>query len=107
MTSNAQSKAAQVRAQGEAFRRDIMARADNQATAILDRANENAAATRGAGDAQAAQLYAAAYGRDPNFAAFYRTMRAYRTALAQKNATLVLSPDDEFFKYFRQGPKAR
>lgn len=107
MTSDMQREAAQIRAQGEASRREIMARADNQATDILDRANENAAATRGAGDAQAAQLYATAYGKDPRFAAFYRTMRAYRAALAQKNATLVMSPDDAFFKYFRQGPRAR
>lgn len=107
MTSDLQRKAAQIRAQGEAARRDTMAKADNRATAILDSANENAAATRGAGDAQAAQLYAAAYGKDPHFAAFYRTMRAYQDALAQKGTTLVLSPDSDFLKYLRQGPGAR
>ncbi|HEY1562181.1 MAG TPA: protease modulator HflC [Caulobacteraceae bacterium] len=107
MTSDVQREAAQKRAQGDADRRDIMAKADNQATVILDSANENAAATRGAGDAQAAQLYAAAYGKDPRFAAFYRTMRAYQNALAQKGTTLVLSPDSDFLKYLRQGPGAR
>lgn len=104
MTSDMQSKAAQIRAEGGTSRRDIMAKADDQATAILDGANENAAAVRGAGDAQAAQLYAAAYGKDPRFAEFYRTMRAYQNALAQKGTTLVLSPDSDFLKYFRHGP---
>jgi membrane protease subunit HflC len=107
MIVDLQQRAAQVRSQGEASRREIMAGADRQATDILAHANEQAAAVRGAGDAQAAQLYAAAYGRDPQFAAFYRTMRAYQAALARKDATLVLSPQNDFLKYFRQGPPAK
>ncbi|HEY1414698.1 MAG TPA: protease modulator HflC [Caulobacteraceae bacterium] len=107
MTSNLQQRAAQIRAEGEASRREIVANADKQVTITLAKANEQAFAVRGAGDAQAAQLYAAAYGKDPRFAAFYRTMRAYQDALAQKGTTLVLSPDNDFLKYFRQGPRAR
>ncbi|HEY1880704.1 MAG TPA: protease modulator HflC [Caulobacteraceae bacterium] len=107
MTSSLQQRAAQIRAEGEASRREIVANADKQVTITLAKANEQASAVRGAGDAQAAQLYAAAYGKDPRFAAFYRTMRAYQDALAQKGTTLVLSPDNDFLKYFRQGPRAR
>lgn len=107
MASNLQQRAAQIRAQGEASKREIIADADKQVTITLAKANEQAFALRGAGDAQAAQLYAAAYGKDPGFAAFYRSMRAYEDSLAHKDTTLVLSPDSDFFKYFRQGPRTR
>jgi membrane protease subunit HflC len=107
MTSNLQQRAAQIRAQGEASKRGIIADADKQVTVTLAKADEQAFAVRGAGDAQATQLYAAAYGKDPSFAAFYRSMRAYQDALGQKDTTLVLSPDSDFLKYFRQGPRTR
>jgi modulator of FtsH protease HflC len=102
-----QQKAAQIRSQGEARRRQIIADADRQAAETLAKADEQAVAVRGAGEAQAAGLYAAAYGKDPDFASFYRTMRAYEAALAQPGATLVISPDSDFFKYLRLGAKAR
>ncbi|HEY5290050.1 MAG TPA: protease modulator HflC [Caulobacteraceae bacterium] len=107
MRSNLQQKAAQIRAQGEASARGIMADADKQVTITLAKANEQAFALRGSGDAQAASLYASSYGKDPSFAAFYRSMRAYETALAQGSTTLVLSPDSDFFKYFKYGPKGK
>jgi membrane protease subunit HflC len=107
MRSNLQQKAAQIRAQGEASKREIVANADKEVTITLAKANEQAFALRGAGDAQAASLYAASYGKDPSFAAFYRSMRAYEDSLAHSDATLVLSPDSDFFKYFKYGPKAK
>ena len=107
MTANLQQQAAQTRAQGDLSQRELMANADQEAATNLAEAEERASAIRGAGDAQAAQLYAAAYGQDPSFADFYRTMRAYENALARKDTTLVLSPDSDFFRYFRQGPKSR
>ena len=108
MTSNLQQQAAQIRAQGEAARaRDHRRRRQAGDHHPGHRQRESAFATRGAGDAQAAQLFAAAFGKDPSFAAFYRSMQAYQDALAQKDTTLVLSPDSDFLKYFRQGPDAR
>lgn len=107
MRSNLQQKAAQIRAQGEAQRREIIADADKQVTVTLAQANQQALTTRGAGDAESARLFAASFGKDPSFAAFYRSMQAYEGSLADDQTTLVLSPDSDFFKYFRLGPKAK
>jgi modulator of FtsH protease HflC len=102
-----QQKAGQIRAQGEARRHEIMSEADKQSVETLAKADEQAAAVRGAGEAQAAGLYAAAYGKDPDFARFYRTMRAYEEALAQPSVTLVISPDSDFFRFLKLGAKAK
>ena len=67
-------------------------------------ANKQAATTRGEGDAERARILAQAFGQDPSFAAFYRSMRAYDASLANPESVLVLSPDSDFFKYFQQGP---
>jgi membrane protease subunit HflC len=96
--------AAQTRALGEQQKREIMAGADKQVTITLATATEEAETTRGQGDAQRTKIFAQAYGRDPAFAAFYRSMQAYDTALAKGDTTLVLSPDSDFFKYFERGP---
>jgi membrane protease subunit HflC len=107
MRAGFQQEAVQLRAQGEANRLQIQADGNKQAAETLAKANEQAAAVRGAADAQAADLYAAAYGKDPAFAAFYSSMRAYETALAQPSVTLVISPDSDFFKYLRRGASAK
>ena len=107
MRSNLQQRAAQIRAQGEASKREIVADADKQVTIIRAKADEQALDLRGAGDAQAGTLYAGSYGKDPAFAAFYRSMRAYEDSPPHSDATLVLSPDSDFFKYFKYGPKAK
>jgi modulator of FtsH protease HflC len=107
MRSNLQQKAAQIRAQGEASRREIIADADKQVTITLAKASEQSFTVRGAGEAQSAALFAASYGKDPSFAAFYRSMEAYEGSFADDQTTLVLSPDSDFFKYFRLGPKAK
>ena len=52
----------------------------------------------------AGSIFAQSYGKDPSFAAFYRSMRAYETSMANGDTTLVLSPDSDFFKYFKSGP---
>jgi membrane protease subunit HflC len=107
MRSNLQQKAAQIRAQGEASRREIIADADKQVTITLAKASQQSFTERGAGEAQSAALFAASYGKDPGFAAFYRSMEAYEGSFADDQTTLVLSPDSDFFKYFRLGPKAK
>ncbi|MES2724238.1 MAG: protease modulator HflC, partial [Pseudomonadota bacterium] len=53
------------------------------------------------------RIFAQSFGRDPSFAAFYRSMSAYEASLGQGDTTMVLSPDSAFFKYFERGPNAR
>ncbi|MDR7117014.1 protease modulator HflC [Caulobacter sp. BE254] len=93
MQTARKQEAAELRAIGEQKRREIVATAYEEAEKI-----------RGDADAQRAQLFAESFGRDPGFAAFYRSMSAYEKALGQGDTTLVLSPDSAFFKYFEKGP---
>jgi len=107
MKSNLEQQATQTRAEGEATRREIMADADKQVTITLAKATEESFTTRGAGDAQSAALFASSFGKDPNFAAFYRSMQAYEGSLADGDTTMILSPDSDFLKYFKKGPNAK
>ena len=106
MRSSLQQQAAQIRAEGEAAKREIMADADKQVTITLATATEESFTTRGAGDAQSAALFASSFGKDPSFAAFYRSLQAYEGSFVDGD-TLILSPDSDFFKYFKKGPNAR
>jgi len=74
--------------------------ADRQVLVLKANATKEAQTARGDGDAKAAEIYAAAYGRDPEFYAFYRTMEAYRETFRDNNGVLVLDPKSEFFHYF-------
>lgn len=96
--------AAQYRAQGEQQKREIIATADKDVAITLADAQQIGETTRGEGDAQRTRIFAQAYGKDPSFSAFYRSMQAYQTSLAQGDTTMILSPDSNFFKYFEQGP---
>lgn len=104
MQTSRQQIAAQTRAQGEQQKREIIAQADKQVAITLATAREEAETTRGEGDAQRTRIFAQAFGRDPSFAAFYRSMQAYEVGLGQGDTTLVLSPDSAFFRYFERGP---
>ena len=75
-----------------------MAPETKQLRILLADAQQTAQVTRGAGDAQAAGIFAEAYGRDPEFYAFQRTLEAYRATLAQ-GTTLILSPKGEFLRF--------
>ena len=92
--------AAELRAQGQEAAKGIQAIADRERTVILAEAKRDAEVSRGEGDALATEIYANAYGEDQDFYAFYRSMNAYREALANQRDVLVLEPDSEFFKYF-------
>ena len=107
MKSNLEQQAAQIRAVGEQNRREIVADADKQVTITLAEATRQSYIDRGQGDAQAAKLFAASFGKDPKFAAFYRSMQAYVGLFADGDTTMILSPDSAFFKYFQKGPSAR
>jgi modulator of FtsH protease HflC len=89
MRSERQQVAGRIRAEGE-----------RDATIIQATAREEAERTRGQGDAERARIFARAYGRDPEFAAFYRSMRAYDTAL-DANTPIVVPPDSDFFRYMQ------
>jgi membrane protease subunit HflC len=92
--------AAEHRAQGQETAKGIQAVAERDRTVILAEATRDAEVLRGEGDARATEIYAAAYSEDQEFYEFYRSMTAYRAALANQGDVLVLEPDSEFFKYF-------
>lgn len=107
MQSNLQQQAAQIRAIGEQQRREIVADADKQVTITLAEANRQAYTTQGEGDAESALILGKSFGKDPRFAAFFRTLQAYEGVFANGDTTMVLSPDSDFFKVFRKGPGGR
>ncbi|MEN8206745.1 MAG: protease modulator HflC [Pseudomonadota bacterium] len=88
------------RAQGQEAAKGIQAVADRERTVILAEAKRDAEISRGEGDALATEIYANAYGENQEFYTFYRSMNAYREALASQQDVLVLEPDSEFFRYF-------
>ncbi len=90
MRSERQQVAGRIRAQGE-----------RDATIIRANANEQAARLRGEGDGERARIFARAYGRDAEFAAFYRSMRAYDNAL-DAGTPIVVPPDSDFFRYMQR-----
>ena len=92
--------AKEFRAQGQEAAKEIEAVADRERTVLLAEARRDAEITRGEGDARATEIYAEAFGKDEEFYAFYRSMNAYREALANQGDMLVLEPDTDFFKYF-------
>jgi modulator of FtsH protease HflC len=100
MRSERERIAAEHRAQGDEAAKGIRAVAERERTVLLAEAERDAEMTRGEGDARATEIYGKAYARNAEFYDFYRSMNAYRSALANKNDVLVLEPDSEFFKYF-------
>lgn len=90
------------RARGEEAAERIEAKADRDREVILAEAYRDAEIVRGEGDAQATEIYAAAFGRDEEFYSMYRSLNAYKNIFAGGNDILLLKPDSEFFKYFNQ-----
>jgi membrane protease subunit HflC len=107
MKSERERQAKETRAQGYEWGQQIRARADRERTVILAEAQRQAQILRGEGDALANRAYAEAFNQDPAFFSLYRSLQAYRSALGEGNTTMVLSPDNEFFRYFGQGPGRR
>lgn len=101
MKAERQAEAALLRARGQEAKQTATAIADRQATEILSAARRDAEILRGEGDAERGQIFADAYGRDPDFFDFYRSMQSYRSALGGSATTMVLSPDSEFFRFFK------
>jgi modulator of FtsH protease HflC len=99
--------ASQLRAEGQQASAGIRASAERQRTVILAGAERDALRIRGEGDAAAAQIYARAYARNPEFYAFYRSLQAYERALGRDGDLLVVTPDGEFFKYLKDPGAAK
>ena len=95
----------QVRAESTAEGERLRAEAERNRTEILAAANRDSQRLRGEGDAQVAAIYARSYGANPEFAAFYRSLEAYRTALGREGDILVIEPDGDFYKYLRSSAR--
>lgn len=100
MQTERQREATEIRATGEEAARRIRAGADRTVTVLVAEANGESERLRGDGDAEVNRIFADAYGRDPDFFAFYRAMLAYQEGLRPTDTRLVLSPDSDFFRYF-------
>jgi membrane protease subunit HflC len=100
MQTERQREAAEFRAQGSQRSQEIRARADRDVTVLIAEAQSKGEQTRGEGDAERNRIYAEAYGRDPDFFTFYRSMQAYEAGLRSNDTRMVLKPDSDFFRYF-------
>ncbi len=94
--------AAERRAEGRAIAEEKRASADRERTVILADAYRDSQKIRGAGDAKAAEIYANAYNKDPEFYSFYRSIDAYRKSLGKSGDILVVDPNNDFFRYLNQ-----
>jgi membrane protease subunit HflC len=100
MKSERQREAAEFRANGAQKAQEIRSRADRDVTVLVADATSRAEQIRGEGDATRNGIFAEAYGQDPSFFAFYRSMQAYETGLRHNDTRMVLKPDSSFFRYF-------
>lgn len=106
MQSEWARQAALYRAQGSEESQEIKAKADRDAVVLRADAQRDADQIRGAGDAERARIFAAAFGKDPDFFAFYRSMQAYVSGLKSSNTRYVLSPKSAFFRFFAPSGEA-
>ena len=100
MKTERQREAAEFRAQGNQKAQEIRSNADRESTVIVAEANSKAEQIRGEGDAERNRLFAEAYGQDPDFFAFYRSMTAYENGFKSNDTRFLLRPDSDFFRFF-------
>jgi membrane protease subunit HflC len=101
MQTERQRQAASIRAEGNQKSQEIRAKADRgDVPVIIAEAQSRAEQIRGDGDAERNRIFAEAYGKDPDFFAFYRSMQAYEAGLRANDPRFVLRPDSDFFRYF-------
>jgi len=106
MESERKQVANELRSQGAADGEKIRADADRQREVIIAEAYRDAQKVKGEGDAKASALYAEAFGRDPQFAQFYRSLEAYRATFRNKSDVMVIDSNSEFFQAMRGGQAA-
>jgi membrane protease subunit HflC len=102
MKAERKKVANQLRAEGSETAKTIRADADRQVKVIIAEAYRDAEKIRGEGDATASRTYAAAFGKDPDFYSFYRSLEAYRDVFSHEGSLMVLDPDNEFLRYLQQ-----
>ncbi|MBM3568376.1 MAG: protease modulator HflC [Alphaproteobacteria bacterium] len=100
MQADRDREAKEIRATGAEESQRIRSRAERERTVLLAEAQREAQVLRGQGDATAIAIFAEAFGKDIEFFSFYRSMLAYRETMSDKNTTMVLTPDSEFFRFF-------
>jgi modulator of FtsH protease HflC len=105
MKQNFAQKANRSRAEGSSAGVRIRASAERERTEILAKAERDALQVRGGADARATEIYAGAYNRNPEFYGFYRSLQSYERSLGKEGDVLVVSPDSEFFRYFKDPAK--
>ena len=101
MNAEREREARDERARGKERAQEVRATADRQAVELVSDAQRKAEIIRGEADAERNAIFAEAFGRDQEFFAFYRSLRAYENSLKGTNSTLVISPDSEFFDYLK------
>jgi membrane protease subunit HflC len=102
MYAERNKEAREYRAQGEEEAKILQSKADKEVTVILAEAERQAQVARGEGDAKSIKIFGQAFGKDKEFYQFYRTMEAYRKSVKSENTKMVLSPDSDFLKYFKE-----
>ena len=100
MQTEREREAKEFRARGAEMAVTITSTADKEVTVILANADKQSEIMKGEGDGLRNKIFADAFGQDPDFFAFYRAMQAYETALIGGETSLIMSPDNEFFKFF-------
>lgn len=101
MQSERERVAREARAEGAEVAQRVRASAERERTVLLAEAQSQAEILRGQGEQDAIRIFAEAFQRDPEFYQFWRTMQAYREAFGEGGARMVLTPDSEFFRFFR------
>jgi len=101
MRAEREREAADEVARGNEAAQRVRAQADRTQVEIVSEANREAEIIRGEADATRNAIFAEAYGADPEFFDFYRSLNAYRTALQGNNSTMIMAPDSEFFNYLK------
>jgi len=104
MKSERQREAKELRAQGFEWAQEIQAKAERERTIILSEAQKQSKIIKGGADAEANQLLANAFGKDPQFYRLYRSLQTYRQPLADSAPTLILNPDAQFLSSLKTGP---
>ncbi len=100
MISERKREAAEFRAKGQELSQEIKAKAEREKTVLLAEAQRKAETKRGDGDQEALRIVSQATGKDAQFYNFYRSLQAYRETMANKDTSIILSPDSDFFRYF-------
>lgn len=103
MRTQRAQEATRIRAEGQARAQEIRAQADRDRTVLLANTQKDAQIVRGQGDAEATRIYNDAFGRDPKFFDFYRSLQAMRTGLSGNSTTFVGEPKGDFFRFFENG----